>query len=51
MSGIVFLRSLAIADAPGIPCEAEQIEFRAILLEGNTHIGNFSDAKPAFIAQ
>ncbi len=38
------------AVAPATPCEAEQIEIRAILLEGNTPVGNFSDAKPVFIA-
>ena len=38
------------AIVPAVPGEAEQIEIRAILLEGNTPVGNYSDAKPAFIA-
>ena len=43
LSGVSALRSAN-------PVEAEKIEIRANLLDGNTPIGNFSDAKSALIA-
>ncbi len=35
---------------PSVPGVAQQIEVRAIFLLGNTEVGVYSDAKPAFIA-
>lgn len=35
---------------PAVPGEATQVEIRAIFLEGNNEVGNWSDAKSAFIA-
>lgn len=31
-------------------CTGEQIELRAVYMQGNNEVGTYSDAKPAFIA-
>jgi hypothetical protein len=38
------------AVVPAVANTAEQVEVRAIFLQKNNPVGNFSDAKPAFIA-
>ena len=38
------------AITPSTPGTAEQIEIRAIFLKGNTEVGNYTNAIPAFIA-
>ena len=35
---------------PSTPGQAEQVELRAIYVEKNAEVGNYTDAKPAFIA-
>ena len=39
-----------LAIVPSTPGQAEQIEMRAVYVRKNAEVGNYSDAKPAFIA-
>ena len=51
LSGGVLLNSPgSFAVAPATPGETEQIDVRAIFMQGNTNVGQWSDIVPVFIA-
>ncbi len=49
-AGILLASPGVLSITPAVPDVAEQIELRAIYLVKNTETGDYSDAKPAFIA-
>lgn len=49
-AGFLITSPGSFAVTPSTPGQAEQIEVRAIYMQKNNETGNYSDAKPAFIA-